>query len=97
MRIMATTDNIATALRIDNLTNGKYFIYNAVITAGKWIEIDTDLLTVVDDTGANKLSSFSGDFFKLEAGDNSIKWTGTASGAVKPSYSMTYRGKYDGV
>lgn len=96
-RIIANTDNIASGIRIDNLTTGKYFIYNAAITAGHWVEIDTDLLTVVDDTGANKLSSFTGDFFALAAGNNSIKWTGTASGATKPQYTITYRGKYDGV
>ncbi len=97
MRITANTDNIATGLRIDNLTTGKYFIYNAAITAGHWIQIDTDLLTVVDDTGANKLTNFSGDFFTLAAGNNSIRWTGTVSGAVKPAYTITYRGKYDGI
>lgn len=97
MRITANTDAIATGLRIDNLTTGKYFIYNAAITAGHWIEIDTDLLTVVDDTGANKIASMSGDFFTLAPGNNTIKWTGTASGATKPAYTITYRGKYDGI
>lgn len=97
MRITANTDNIASGIRIDNLTTGKYFIYNAQIDAGDYIEIDTDLLTVVDNAAANKIASFSGDFFQLASGNNTIRWTGTATGATKPNYTMTYRGKYDGI
>ena len=97
IRITANTDAIAGGLRIDNLTTGKYFIYNAAIAAGHWVAIDTDLLTVVNDAGANMLANFSGDFFTLAPGNNSIKWTGTVSGAVKPTYRLTYSGKYDGI
>ncbi len=79
IRITAGTNAIASGLRVDNLTSGKFFIYNAAISAGTYIEIDTDASTVVDGSGTNKLSSFSGDFFSLEPGANSIKWTGSVS------------------
>ena len=94
IRITAGGANIATGLRIDNLTNAKFFTINQQIDAGDWVEIDTDLLTVVDQSGANVLAAFQGDFFKLEPGDNSIKWTGTATSS--PLLKFTYRDKYDG-
>ena len=94
IRITAGGDNIASGLRIDNTSTGKYCVINMVITAGNWIEIDSDLLTVVDQAAASKLAYFSGDFLKLAAGSNSIVWTGTA--ASSPLLKMTYRGKYDG-
>lgn len=94
IRITAGASDIASGLRIDNLTNAKFFTYNAVISAGNWIEIDTDLLTVVDQLGVNQLANFQGDFFKLAGGSNSVKWTGTATGS--PKLKMTYRSKYDG-
>lgn len=96
IRITAGTDTIASGVRIDNLTTGKYFTYNASITTGNWIEVDTEELTVVDQDGVNKLASFQGDFFRLAAGDNSIKYTGTVSGATKPKLKLTYSDKYDG-
>lgn len=96
IRITAGTDTIASGVRIDNLTTDEYFTYNATITTGNWVEIDTDLLTVVDQAGTNKIANFQGDFFKLAAGDNSIKYTGTVSGATKPKLKLTYRDKYDG-
>lgn len=96
IRITAGTDTIASGVRIDNLTNAKYFVYNSAITTGNWVEIDTDLLTVVDQAGANQIANFQGDFFKLAAGANSIKYTGTVSGATKPKLKLTYRDKYDG-
>lgn len=96
IRITAGTDTIASGVRIDNLTTGKYFTYNATITTGNWVEIDTENLTVVDQAGANKLANFQGDFFTLAAGSNSIKYTGTVTGATKPKLKLTYRDKYDG-
>lgn len=96
IRITAGTDTIASGVRIDNLTTGKFFTYNASITTGNWIEIDTDLLTVVDQAGVNKMANFAGDFFTLAGGSNSIKYTGTVSGATKPKLKLTYRDKYDG-
>ena len=95
IKITAGGSNIASGLRIDNLTSGKYFTYNAVITAGNYIEIDTDLLTVVNQAGTNVVENFTGDFFKLEAGSNSVKWTGTATGS--PTLRMTFRDKFDGI
>lgn len=95
IRVSAGSVEIASGLRVDNLTTGKYFIYNRAIpvTTG-YIDIDTDLLTVTDEGSVNRLSSFSGDFFKLAAGANSIKWTGTATGS--PTLKMTFRDKFDG-
>ena len=95
IKISAGSVQIASGLRIDNLTSGKYFIFNRAIpvTTG-YIEIDTDLLTVTDEGGVSRISSFSGDFFKLEVGANSIKWTGTATGS--PTLRATFRDKYDG-
>ena len=84
---------IASGVRIDNLTNGKFFTYNTTITTGDYVEIDTENLTVVDSAGANKIANFQGDFFKLAAGANQIKYTGTTSSAV---VNLTYRSKYDG-
>ncbi|OQA56547.1 MAG: Phage tail protein [Candidatus Omnitrophica bacterium ADurb.Bin277] len=77
IRITAGADEIASGLRVDNLTSGKYFIFNQAIPAGTYIEIDTENLTVVNNTGTNKINYFSGDFFELEAGNNSIQFTGT--------------------
>jgi hypothetical protein len=95
IRITAGTSDIATGLRVNNITTGKFFIINQAITAGNWIEIDTDLLTVVDQAGANKLSSFSGDFFKLASGNNIISWNGTTVGS--PKIKFTFNDKYDGI
>lgn len=94
IRITAGSINIASGLRISNLTTGKFFTYNQAISAGDWIEIDTSLLTVVDQDGINKLSSFSGDFFKLAAGNNLISWAGTTSGSSQIIF--TFNDKYDG-
>lgn len=79
IRITAGANTIASGLRVDNLTSGKYFIFNEAISAGTYLEIDTVNLTVVNNSGTNKVNYFSGDFFELEAGNNSIQWTGTTS------------------
>lgn len=94
IRITAGASNITSGLRIDNLTTGEYFTFNQQIDAGDWIEIDTDRLTVVDQDGANQIANFAQDFFKLAAGTNSIKWTGTATGS--PKIKLTYKPRYDG-
>jgi len=94
IRITAGSSTIASGLRIDNETTGEYFTINEEIAIDDWIEIDTDLLTVVDQDGTNKISVFAQDFFKLAAGDNSVKWTGTATGS--PKIKITYRDRYDG-
>lgn len=96
IRITAQTDNIASGVRIDNLTTGKFFTYNAQIdSGGDWIEIDTANMTVVDQDGVNKIANFQGDFFRLAGGANSIKYTGTVSGATKPKLKLTYYDKYE--
>lgn len=94
IRITAGSSNIAAGLRIDNETTGEYFTYNAQIDAGDWIEIDTDLHTVVDQDGNNVFQYFAQTFFKLDPGANSIKWTGTATGS--PKLKLSYYDKYDG-
>lgn len=94
IRITAGSNDISSGLRIDNLTTGHYFTINTVIAAGTYIEINTDTLSVVDGSGNNKVSFFGQDFFKLDPGTNSIKWTGTATGS--PKLKLTYRDKYDG-
>lgn len=94
IRITAGSSDIETGLRIDNLTTGKYFTIGMAISAGDYLEIDVDALTVVDQDGVNQLAKMNGDFFTLAAGSNSIKWTGTATGS--PTLTMTFRGKYDG-
>lgn len=95
IRITAGSNDIASGLRIDNLTTGEYFTINEAITAGDYIDIDTDLLTVVNNSGTNKIGVFAQDFFKLAAGTNSIKWTGTATGS--PTIRLTYKPRYDGI
>ena len=79
IRITAGTEIIASGVRVDNLTSGKFFIYNEAIPVGTYIEIDTENLTVVNSAGTNKLNYFSGDFFTLDGGNNSIKYTGTVT------------------
>jgi phage-related protein len=93
IRISAVGGDITRGLRIENITTGKYFIIGAQIDSGKYIEIDTDLLTVVDQDGTNQIANFNGDFLKLAAGTNSIKWTGSTGAHT---LAMTFRGKYDG-
>lgn len=94
IRITAGSTSIASGLRVNNLTTGKFFTFNQAISAGNWIEIDTNLLTVVDQAGANKLSFFTGDFFKLTSGNNLISWNGTTTGS--PQIKFTFNDKYDG-
>lgn len=79
IRIMAGADTIASGLRVDNLTTGKYFIYNEAIQAGTYLEIDTKNFTALNNSGINKINYFSGDFFALAAGNNYIKWTGSST------------------
>lgn len=95
IRITAGASNIATGLRIDNVSTSKYFTINQQIDAGDWVEVDTENETVVDQDGNNVIASFAQDFFKLAAGTNSIKWTGTATGS--PTIKLTYQDRYDGV
>jgi len=93
IRLTPGSVNIASGVRVDNISSSKFFTYNAVITTGTYIEVDTANLTVVDNSGVNKLENFQGDFFGLVSGANQIKYTGTTSSAV---LNLTYRSKYDG-
>lgn len=94
IRITAGASEIASGLRIDNLTTGKFLVVNMAIAATEWVEIDTDLLTMVDQAGVNQYASFQGDFFALAGGNNTLKWTG--SYADSPKLKLTYRSKYSG-
>lgn len=94
IRITAGSSAITSGLQIDNVTTGESFTYNESIAIGKYIEIDTDNLSVIDSDGNNKIGSFSQDFFKLAVGDNDIKWTGTATGS--PKLKLTYNARYYG-
>jgi phage-related protein len=65
--------------------------FTAAVTGGDVIVIDCAEETVTLN-GANKMSGFSGDFFRLEPGNNTIQLT--VSGGVIGSVVTTWRERW---
>lgn len=76
---------IVDACKIENTTDGESFQYRGTIAAGKKLEVDnrydTDDFEVLNDS-ADDHTNFEGDFIILDAGNNTIKYTGTAGPTV---------------
>lgn len=83
------TAEMADDCKIENTTTGEYFQYRGTVAIGDVLEIDnrydTDDFQVLNDS-ADDHTNFEGDFITLNAGDNTIVFTGTASTAVKITY-----------
>lgn len=81
---------IADACKMENTTTVKSFQFRGTIATTKKLEVDnrydTDDFEVLND-GVDAHTNFEGDFLMLNAGDNTIKYTGTAG----PTVLLTYR------
>ena len=84
----------ANSIEITNLSTGEGFTLSENLTAGQTLTIDTKELTV-DLAGTNKFSIFSGDFFLLEPGNNSIEFLATSTTGVT-KLDVIYRDAYIG-
>ena len=86
IEVTAPAGGIADNCQIENTTRGELMKYRGTIVAAKVLEIDnrydTDDFEVKND-GVDDHANFEGDFIMLSAGDNTIKYTGTASASIK--------------
>lgn len=84
-----------TKIKVENTTDsGKYFEYEpaAALTVGKVVEIDCKNATCKLDT-VDDIAHFSGTFFELKSGDNSIIVTLTGTPGTN-SCSFVFRKRY---
>lgn len=83
IKVTAPGGGSITTLTIQNLTTGQSFSYTGTIAAGNSLVVDTDLLTVQNNS-ADDLTNFTGDLdMILLPGDNAMKFTGTTGGTVR--------------
>lgn len=86
IEVTAPAGGIADNCQIENTTRGELMKYRGTIAATKILEVDnrydTDDFEVKND-GVDDHANFEGDFIMLSPGDNTIKYTGTASATVK--------------
>jgi len=80
---------ITDACRLDNSANNQSFQYRGTIAAAKKLEVDnrydTDDFEVLNDS-VDDIANFEGDFITLNAGDNTLAYTGTAYASIKITY-----------
>uniref|UniRef100_A0A6H1ZEP2 Putative tail protein n=1 Tax=viral metagenome TaxID=1070528 RepID=A0A6H1ZEP2_9ZZZZ len=81
---------IADALKMENTTKGQTFQFRGTVAAAKVLEVDnrydTDDFEVLNDS-VNAHVDYEGDFLELNAGSNTMKYTGT----VPTSVLLTWR------
>jgi len=88
--VVTASGQITDALKIENQTNGKFFQYRGTVLAGNSFTADNRFDTddfIITNNAVDDFANFEGDFIELEAGDNTIIYTGTASATV----ALTYR------
>jgi phage-related protein len=71
-----------TSLVLANLTSGENMVFSGTVAAYTTLVIDCENLTVMNN-GVDSIASFTGDFIKLNAGTNAMKFTGTTLTTVK--------------
>lgn len=76
---------IADDLKMENTTKGQSFQFRGTVAAAKVLEVDnrhdTDDFEVLNDS-VNAHVNYEGDFLDLDAGSNTMKYTGTAPTSV---------------
>jgi len=79
------TAQMADACQFENTTKGQTFQYRGTVAANQALEVDnrydTDDFEVLNNS-ADDHDNFEGDFVDLNAGANTVEFTGTASTAV---------------
>lgn len=89
-------DGPGNVFTVGNVTTGEEFIITYALTVGQYIEVDVVNRTVLLNGTDNIYSSFSGEFWSLEPGENSIHFV--ASGLdVTTLLTISYRDSYNGV
>ncbi len=91
LKVEITADGaIADACKFENTTTVKTFQFRGTIATTKKLEVDnrydTDDFQVLND-GVDSHTNFEGDFLTLNAGSNTVKYTGTAG----PTVLLTWR------
>lgn len=86
-----------TDFTIQNLTTGESFTLETTLSAGTYIEVNTNLKTVKQGGFTNVIDSFTGDFLKLDAGDNVLSFT-VGSGSTSETLLLgTWRNSWVGL
>lgn len=65
-----------TSCTLENLTTGQTFSFTGTVTAGNTLEVDCEN-TTVENNAVDSVSSFVGDFLRLDPGANQMKFTGS--------------------
>lgn len=81
--------------RIVNTVTGEQMTVSITLLAGEWLTVDTGSHQVLGngDPAANRRNLFTGTFFGLEPGQNTIRFDGLSAGpgaALSTSYSHTW-------
>ncbi len=84
---------VSDSLQMENTTRGELLKYRGDIAGYETLEIDnrydTDDFQVLND-GVDDHPNFEGDFLNLSAGNNTMKFTGTANVIVKLTYRYAW-------
>lgn len=87
------TASMADACQIENQTTGESFQYRGTVANGDTLEVDnrydTEDFEVLND-GDDDHANYEGDFITLNAGANTIVFTGTASTSVKLTHKNAW-------
>ena len=65
-----------TTCTLENLTTGQTLSFTGTVSAGNTLEVDCEN-TTVENNGVDSVSSFVGDFMRIDPGANSMKFTGS--------------------
>jgi len=65
-----------TSCTLENITRGETMTFSGTVTAANTLVIDGNDLTVLNNA-VDEIGSFSGDFLRLNPGDNILKFTGS--------------------
>lgn len=80
--VLTPVAEMADACKFENTTKGQSFQYRGTVALDKALEVDnrydTDDFEVLND-GTDDHENFEGDFIDLDAGANTVEFTGTAS------------------
>lgn len=90
-------DGPGTGFTVGNQTTGEEFVLDYTLTTGHYIEVDVANRTVKYDGITNIYSAFSGDFWDLEPGDNTIRFLVDSGSDSETLLTINWRDAYSGI
>lgn len=86
-----------TDFTVTNETSDKSFVLTTTLSAGDVVVVDVNARTIIKNDTENLYTSFSGDFFTIEPGENEISFLINSGDDVDTRLNVSYRDAYNGV